>query len=962
MARKMKRSLAKKPGNKMQRKIENSYTPQRSLSVQMVRAGLIDAQEELGCLVLLAAQSLSVPTAFIALLDEGTVHYGAQFGEGRLNASLAQTICQGIIDAKEILIVPNAKTDPQLSNIADAMLASKLQFVSGMHIVSDDDCRVGVVCVADNRPRPDLTVETLEILRSVSALAGHALNKRSLKQKGETAFTILEKAQKLSRIAHFVFDPVEFKTVSISKSLGVYFDGDGTTDRNLDFRDFVERLHSEDTERVQRAIASGVAEGSAIDIKFRVETNKGGYNHIWLNAEPLNADNECAAPWIGIMQDVTDQVSKEQELKENVAFRRAATDTALDCVITVDVAGKILAFNPAAERTFGYAKPDVIGALLTETIIPKDKRAAHNAKIKRYFKSAQQNVPGKRTKIDAITYSGKILPVELAITSFEVNGENYYTAYLRDISERIAAEKEIAEVTAGLKAAKEDAEAANAAKSDFLATISHEIRTPLNGIIGGLSLIKEELERTDHRSHAEVAYNSAESLLVLINDILDLSKIEAGKLEIENACFDIQECVESAADLFKASATEKGLDFIVEIPRELNRWRIGDPGRIRQVLLNFISNAIKFTDAGSIVISVNEIDAENVKLSVADTGIGIQSRHHAKLFMNFEQVDNSYKRRFAGTGLGLAISKQLAELMGGNIDFSSEAKNGSTFTMTLPLKIGAAQELSSVQELEPDHIKGSILIAEDSATNALVARALLRLKGAKVDHVSNGAEAVAACRVRSYDLILMDLAMPEMDGFEATREIRSSNTANKQTPIVALTANVTKSDNRKCKAAGMDDLVAKPINRKKFLNTVAQWLDNESAPIDETAPDFDSIIIFDPSRFESDWRDLPLSAQFEIITIFIDETKARQTKIAHAMLTQDWRAAENEAHALKSSAGNIGAERLHLLAKRIETLIKSRQMDTAAALILRLPGVCSDTIDSIEKQHARINEKVQSNG
>ena len=622
----------------------------------------------------------------------------------------------------------------------------------------------------------------------------------------------------------------------------------------------------------------------------------------------------------------------------------------------------IKAFNPAAEETFGYEKDEVIGAPLAEAIIPEELRDAHNAGMKRYLNTGEHNVLGRRVEVEAITKTGARLPIELAITPFEVNGEKFFTAYLRDISERKAAENEIEESAAHLRSAKDEAEAANAAKSDFLATISHEIRTPLNGIIGGLSLIKDELERTDHRGHAEVAYNSAEALLVLINDILDLSKIEAGKLEIESSDFDLRDCVESAAELFRANAEEKNLEFILDIPADLNQWRIGDSGRIRQVLLNLISNAIKFTDTGKIVVSLSETDSEQVALTVSDTGIGIQRKHQDKLFMSFQQVDASYKRRFSGSGLGLAISKQLVELMGGTIHFSSEANKGSIFTMALPLKIGAAQELTCAQEIEPDQLAGNILIVEDSATNALVARALLRLKGAKVDHVSDGAEAVAACRVRPYDLILMDLAMPEMDGFEATREIRASNAVNKDTPIVALTANVSASDRRECKKAGMNDLVEKPINRKKFLTTVAEWL-GDSPHIDSSdEADFDSIVVFEPSRFETEWRDLPISAQLEIVTIFIEETKGRQKDIAQAILKQDWRTAQNEAHALKSSAGNIGAERLHLLAKRIEALLKARNFEGAANLTLRVPSVCKDTIKSIEKQHAHLNEKVQANG
>ena len=962
MARKMKRSLASDLRTMMLETTDHRHDAQRSLTVRMLQAGLSDAQEELDHIVRLAAHAFAAPVAVVTLIDEKDVHYAAKIGLEADGTPREEAICSHVIESDELFIVPDAAQDPRVAHLPDVAGPPHMRFYAAAPIVAEGGGAVGTVCVLDTAPRPAAAPEDFRILLSLAALAREALNKRSLRQKGETAFAILQHAQKLSRLAHFVFDPVELKTISISKSLGVFYDGDGKTERRLDFEEFVRRLHPEDAARVQSKIARGVLKKSVIDIKFRVGTHKGAYRHIWLSAEPLDMERAAPSPWIGVMQDITAQVVREQDLKENVALRRAATDTALDCVITIDAEARIKAFNPAAERTFGYAKKEVIGAPLADAIIPEELRAAHNAGMKRYLETGEHNVLGKRIEVEAVTKSGARLPVELAITPFEVNGEQYFTAYLRDISERKAAEEEIRDASARLQAAKEEAEAANAAKSDFLATISHEIRTPLNGIIGGLSLIKEELERTDHRSHAEVAYNSAEALLVLINDILDLSKIEAGKLEIENTDFDIRECVEEAAELFKTNAARKGLDFNVRIGTDLRRWRVGDPGRIRQVLLNFISNAVKFTDRGGVTVSLEERDGDQLVFSVADTGIGIRKADQESLFKSFQQVDASYKRRFGGTGLGLAISRQLADLMGGDIHFSSQEGKGSTFAMTLPLEIGAEQKRSCINETEPERLNGRILLAEDSATNALVARALLRLKGAQVDHVSDGAEAAAACRAHPYDLILMDLAMPEMDGFEATRDIRGSDNINKETPIVALTANVSERDRRNCLDAGMNDLVAKPVDRKKFLNTAAKWLVRNEADDAETAQDLNAITIFDPSRFEADWRDLPLSAQAEIVAIFMEETRERQSQIAGAILTGDWRAAENQAHALKSSAGNIGAERLYYFAGKIENLLQQSRTDDAASWALRLPDVCRDTIDSIERQHARLNGEGSADG
>ena len=939
---------------------DKDLSEERALHAKLYRSGIKEAESELEHLVELAAYCFSSPCAVITLFDGEQLDIAAQFGENQPDTNHLRAISCRIIDTDQYLVSDASKQDNETFSSQNA--GHHFHLIAGVPIFAKKHCIVGAVLVFDYIARSERRSKTIEALDSIAALVGDTMNKRSLAQKGVTAFAILQKAQKLSRIAHFIFDPQTLKTVNISKSMGIFYDGNTATERNLDFSEFVNRLHPDDCEITKQKIHQNLASNKPLDIRFRVASTKNTYRNIWLNAEPIGENNNRNDLWIGIMQDITDQVRKEKALEENIAFRRAATDTALDCVITIDANSVIKAFNPAAEDVFGFSKENVIGTPLADAIIPEELRNAHHTGMKHYLETGKHNVLGKRIEVEAITKSGTRLPIELAITPFEVNGEKFFTAYLRDISERKAAETELQESAASLKHAKEEAEAANAAKSDFLATISHEIRTPLNGIIGGLSLIKEDLERTDHRSHAEVAYNSAEALLVLINDILDLSKAEAGKLEIENSDFNIKECVETAAELFRINAEEKNLQYSVEMPKTIEAWRVGDSGRIRQILLNLISNAVKFTDDGKINIYLQNLDNNQVAISVKDTGIGIPTKDQDKLFNNFQQVDASYKRRFSGSGLGLAISKQLAELMGGYIYFQSAPKQGSTFTITLPLEIGTPPDQNEVSELEPEYLSGSVLIVEDSATNALVARALLRLKGAVVDHVADGLEAVAACRVRPYDLILMDLAMPQMDGFEATREIRSSDTKNKLTPILALTANVSKKDREECLQAGMDDIVEKPINRKKFLNAIARALGNTQTPQQSCKQEYESITIFDPSRFELDWRDLPLSAQLDIVAIFIEETKGRQKDIAQAMLAQNWKVAQNEAHALKSSSGNIGAERLHLLAKRIEKLIQEGQFEEAQALTLKVPGICSDTISQIEKHQVRLEERASSHG
>ncbi len=391
-----------------------------------------------------------------------------------------------------------------------------------------------------------------------------------------------------------------------------------------------------------------------------------------------------------------------------------------------------------------------------------------------------------------------------------------------------------------LAKARDDAEAANRAKSLFLATMSHEIRTPLNGVLGMAQAMAMDDLTPVQRERLGVVHASGEALLAILNDVLDLAKIEAGKLEIEDIEFDLEEIARGAHQAFTAQANAKGLSFGLDIDGAQGLYR-GDPTRLRQILYNLVSNALKFTDRGEIQVTARWQD-ERLVVSVADTGVGIPEDRLQALFGRFDQADASTTRRFGGTGLGLAICRELAEMMGGSIDVESTLGFGSTFKVSLPLKrVGdgrsAALPAPPAPEDEAYRLELKVLAAEDNTVNQLVLKTLLNQIGVDPVVVSNGLEAVRAWEDGEWDVILMDVQMPKMDGPTAARAIREQEAATGQarTPIIALTANVMSHQLAEYMAAGMDGHVAKPIEAGRLFEALATILDGEDEADEQAA-------------------------------------------------------------------------------------------------------------------------------
>ncbi len=520
------------------------------------------------------------------------------------------------------------------------------------------------------------------------------------------------------------------------------------------------------------------------------------------------------------MDRLLDRARRNDDDLRASANRLSSTVTAsLDGIVIANAAGQIIEFNESAVHIFGWMRDEILGRKMDDTIVPHDHRAAHAAGMARYQATRDPRViDAGRIELSALRKSGEEFPVELNITSATQRGEEIYIAYIRDISERKINEQKLID-------ARDRAERADKAKSQFLTVMSHEMRTPLNGILGVLDLLKTtKLDKKQER-FVQVAAASGEILLENVNEALDIARIEAGVMSLAPEVFSLRGTVRRVADVLRTLAEEKALSLEVEIDSSMNHDFLGDGGRINQILTNLIGNAIKFTEAGVITISLDGIhgpDETVARITVRDTGTGIPADQHEAIFEDFVALARSEGRQNRGDGLGLSISRKIARLMGGDLTVESREGEGSVFTLTVPLHRAAAQPNQAdapARHLSPEASK-SILVVEDNAINRSVLREMLSGLGHQVTEAENGLEGMKFADSASFDLIIMDISMPFMDGIETTRRIRQGDGPNRDTYVLGLTAHGREEYRTKAKSAGMDEFCTKPLRLSKLKATL----------------------------------------------------------------------------------------------------------------------------------------------
>ena len=524
------------------------------------------------------------------------------------------------------------------------------------------------------------------------------------------------------------------------------------------------------------------------------------------------------------------------------------------------------------------------------------------------------------------------------ITPGHSNGEDVLIIYCLDITEQKKYEKELKEAHRLTEKSRQAEKEAKEARGAFLANMSHELRTPMNGIIGLSDILVEGGLDGEKQEMINAVNSSARNLLILLNDILDFSKIEAGELSMEAIPFDIRKIITQVESLQSPMAQQKGLRMSSHVSDAVPKYLVGDPSRLQQILNNLISNALKFTDHGSVTISVSgQLDDQGncvTKISVTDTGIGIPKEKQASVFEKFQQADASTARKYGGTGLGLSITKDLAELMNGSMSIESEEGVGTTFTATIitPVaKAGGGSPDDVVCETQQNGINmnASVMIVDDHPINLLFMRKVLTQLGFEgFAEAASGKKAVDLFKEKPYDVILMDCQMPEMDGFEAARAIREIETAENEPTIIAVTADAMKGAEDKCIAAGMDDYISKPVEKDKLYGLLKKWIPGnhrELSEDDKDSKDSQNLtqqgqsIVFDWARLKEFTGDDP-EVENQIIEIFVENLDNDIRSLSNSFKNKDYKSWDEWAHKLFGACAHIGANAMASICDEAQSL------------------------------------------
>ncbi|BDM65211.1 hypothetical protein NFHSH190041_26630 [Shewanella sp. NFH-SH190041] len=800
--------------------------------------------------------------------------------------------------------------------------------------------------------RHRLTGEVQQAFIALDVLRHHLIYKNKLEQKNnEQRRELLLKDAAIDTAttgiviadAQAADTPIIYANPAFYRTTG--YDASETLGRNCRF------LQGSDTDQPQIAeINLALKAGRSIDVVLKNYRKNGElyWNHLYIS--PVRNEDNVITHFVGIETDVSELKNYEQQIRElnlylenrvqsrTLALQqaehqlRATFDAMMDALVVVDNNGVIRQANRSTSTIFGFNTNELSGQNVA-VLLSCDNKIVDMASWCRELAQTSSRRTAVLTELEAINKSGHIFPIELSVTAVHGGSLQGYTLVLRDISDRKAAEVR-------LRKARDDAEQANRFKSEFLGNMSHELRTPMNAVIGMTDLVLDSQLSAEQRRHLTTVSKSAHALLALLNEILDLTKLERGSMEIEQVTFELAPVVQAAVGISEVQAKGKGLSLCCELDSRLSTRVKGDPVRLRQVLVNLVGNAVKFTEQGEVNVFV--IPAEDDKVihfTVTDTGIGIAPDRLAHIFKPFVQSDGSISRRFGGTGLGTTISRELVEKMGGKIWVESEPEVGSKFHFTVSLPSCEAPVIESVSCHDATRIfqptqSLNILLAEDIAVNAELIQTRLGRDGHRICWCQDGLQALHTYKKRSreFDLVLMDIHMPMMNGYQAAEEISRFNAEHGvNVPIIALTASGMGQDREKCRDVGMAGFVIKPVDFSQLTAVMAELLPQAfSETCFSQIQSEPASTIQQPLSGLSTLVDLDMAldnwgSEDKYLVMVRDFAVKWQHGAAEmtSLLQQDKHACSQLAHQLTGVAGGLGMMSLSHAARTLENAIKA---------------------------------------
>lgn len=659
---------------------------------------------------------------------------------------------------------------------------------------------------------------------------------------------------------------------------------------------------------------------------------------------------------VTMYSDVTEVNRAARKIRFSEAQKSAMISSSLDAVVVIDELGLVQEFNESAERIFGWPAKEIIGLSAAETIVPPEDLVAHSDALARYRETHDSAVLGRRVEVTALRRDGRRFPAELTVAAIRVDGRDLFSAYIRDISDRKRLDLERRE-------ALEAAQSASRAKSEFLAMVSHEVRTPLNGIVGFAGLLRTTSLTPEQMKFTLGVEDASNRLLCLINEILEFSRIEAGRLAIDVGPYRPVALIESAVEMTQALMHGKPVRIETVIADAVPDVLVGDQARVMQILQNLLANSAKFTEAGRIRIAVDAVPLQaghvTIVIDISDTGIGIPPERRATLFQAFEQGGTEVARRFGGSGLGLAICRRLAALMEGKVELVDSSSAGSTFRVVILQGVGQAGSLPVDRPTTTTPARDArplqILVAEDTPANQIVARAMLEKSGHWVQVVGNGAEAVQALKERRFDVVLMDMQMPVLDGGAAAQQIRGMAGPVASTPIIAVSAQARDSDIAEAKRNGIAHYLVKPITLAALQATLAAAVTGlDTPPAGEGSAEREaSAAIAGASSAEVDAgdvdREMLHAIQCDIgeemfqhlLATFMRDAAGGLRSLGEALQSADAAAMRGAAHKLAGLLGQFGLRGAARVAQQIE---QAAEPLGCGADVKRLTVTCDEAI------------------